>query len=285
MIRPGSRASFSLSQRRGCMKQEAVDISVVVPVYDCGGCLERNLAELRQFQASEPRSVELLLVDDRGTRPDVSAVLREFVKRTPNAVLIQNDRNRGKGYSVTRGMLGARGRFRVFTDVDLAYPLSEITKVVSALEDGADVAIACRVHPDSEYEMSSTYLRYIYTRHFISRVFNRLVRTALIPGVYDTQAGLKGFTSRAAHEIFSRVRIDGFGFDLESLFIASRLGFRIDQIPVRYRYHDEPTTVRFVRDGREMLTDLARIRWRGWTGEYTAQPEPETARAAVVESA
>jgi hypothetical protein len=64
------------------------------------------------------------------------------------------------------------------------------------------------------------------------------------------------------------VRIHGFGFDLESLFVARVLNLRVEQVPVHFRYQDEPSTVRFMRDAGTMAADLARIRWRGWTGEY-----------------
>jgi hypothetical protein len=117
--------------------------------------------------------------------------------------------------------------------------------------------------------MSARYLRYIYTRHVMSRVFNKMVRMTLVPGVLDTQAGLKGYTAAAAREVFSRVSIAGFGFDLECLFVARQMNMRIEQVPVHFRYNDEPTTVRFVRDVRTMAMDLARIRWRGWLGRYT----------------
>jgi dolichyl-phosphate beta-glucosyltransferase len=251
------------------MDRRAPHLSLVVPVHHCLGSLDRLLGELDKFlrDASEP--TELVLVDDRGSEPNASAELRCFARR-PNVRVLQNDRNRGKGFSVARGMLEAEGAFRVFTDADLAYPLDEVWKIVSVLERGADVAIACRVLPESQYTMSARYLRYIYTRHVMSRMFNKMVRMTLIPGVLDTQAGLKGYTAAATREVFSRVRIAGFGFDLESLFVARQLGLRIDQVPVRFRYNDEPTTVRFVRDARRMATDLARIRWRGWTGGYEA---------------
>ena len=249
------------------MTTHGTRVSLVVPVHHCEGTLDRLLGELDGFLSKAPTPTELVLVDDRGKHPDASAELCRFASR-PHVRVLQNDRNRGKGFSVARGMLEAKGLFRVFTDADLAYPLDEVWKIVSVLERGADVAIACRVLPESQYTMSARYLRYIYTRHVMSRVFNKMVRMTLIPGVLDTQAGLKGYTQRAAQAVFSRVRIAGFGFDLESLFVARRLGLRIEQVPVRFRYNDEPTTVRFVRDARTMATDLARIRWRGWTGKY-----------------
>ena len=260
------------------MVGRAAHVSLIVPVHHCAGSLDMLLGELDGFVRNAPMPTELVLVDDRGG-PDASAALQRFAGR-PHVRVLQNDRNRGKGHSVARGMLEATGAFRVFTDADLAYPLDEVWKIVSVLERGADVAIACRVLPDSQYTMSARYLRYIYTRHVMSRVFNRMVRMTLIPGVLDTQAGLKGYTAAAARDVFSRVRIAGFGFDLESLFVARRLGLRIDQVPVRFRYNDEPTTVRFVRDARRMAADLARIRWRGWTGKYESPGELKAVQAS-----
>jgi dolichyl-phosphate beta-glucosyltransferase len=243
------------------------ELAVVVPVYHCNGHLEHTLDELSIFLDDAPLPSELILVNDRGTQPGVTERLQRFARRDGVRVL-ENDRNRGKGFSVARGMLASDAPYRVFTDADLAYPLSEIWNVMRALERGADIAIACRVLPQSEYLMSPSYLRYLYTRHVMSRAFNRLVRLTLLPGVLDTQAGLKGFTSRAATEIFSRVTIAGFGFDLECLYVARYLHLRVEQIPVRFRYEDEPSTVRFIKDAKTMAADLARIRWRGWRGAY-----------------
>lgn len=249
------------------MAESGIRNSIVIPVHSNTGVLEQTLAELRDYRL-HAHCTELVFVNDRCPQPGTRELLREFAESHAHVQVLENDRNRGKGYSVARGMLAARGPYRVFTDCDLAYPLTEIRQILKALEDGADVAIACRVHPKSQYEMRSGYIQYIYTRHVASRVFNRLVRALLIPGILDTQAGLKGFTAKAATEVFSRVRIEGFGFDLETLFVSRQLGLRIEQVPVRFRYNDEPSTVRFLRDGQGMMADLARVRWRGWTGEY-----------------
>jgi len=252
------------------MTQSVPHVSLVVPVHHCEGSLDRLFRELEQFLDEAHMRTEVIIVDDRGTHPEASEMLACFAAGRSEVRVIQNDRNRGKGYSVARGMLEASGSYRVFTDADLAYPLHEVWKVVARLQNGADVAIACRVHPESQYTMSAQYLRYMYTRHVMSRAFNRFVRLTLIPGVLDTQAGLKGYTAEAAREVFPRVRIAGFGFDLECLYVANRMRMRIDQVPVHFRYNDEPTTVKFARDVRTMAADVARIRWRGWTGAYGA---------------
>jgi len=245
----------------------SVELSLVVPVHHCAGDLGPTLHALARFLDAAPVATELVLVDDRGSDPAAATQLR-LLSRRPDVRLIENARNEGKGYSVRRGMLAAVGRHRVFTDADLAYPLHEVWKISDALERGADVAIACRALDESRYEVASPYLPYFYTRHALSRTFNRLVRATLLPGILDTQAGLKGFTAAAARDVFSRVRIAGFGFDLECLYVARCLTLSVEQVAVLYRCDDEPSTVRFARDGRRMLADLARIRWRAFTGQY-----------------
>ena len=261
------------------IRRASVELSLVVPVHHCTGDLAPALSELARFLDGSPVTCELVLVDDHGSHPEAARLLREMARR-PDVRLIENPRNSGKGFSVRRGMLAAVGRHRIFTDADLAYPLSEVWKISDALERGADVAIACRALSDSRYELASRYLPYFYTRHLLSRTFNRVVRAALLPGILDTQAGLKGFTASAARHVFPRVRIAGFGFDLECLYLTRLLGFSVEQVPVRYRCDDEPSTVRFARDGRRMLGDLARIRWRSLTGQYLHADDAESPDAA-----
>ena len=165
-------------------------------------------------------------------------------------------------------MLAARGRHRVFTDVDLAYPLDQVHRIVDDLANGADVAIACRVLPESRYLMSPSFFHYLYTRHLMSRAFNSVVQTFLLPGILDTQAGLKGFTADAAQLCFSRATIPGFGFDIECLYVAQQHGLTIKQTAVQFRYDDEPTTVRFARDSSRMLQDIWQVRMNAWRNRY-----------------
>ena len=221
---------------------------------------------MQAFVAAQPRQAELIVVDDSGALERAGG--RRACPRGAGFDVLRNDTNRGKGYSVARGILAARGAYRVFTDADLAYPVTEIAKVLRDLEDGSDVAIACRVLPESRYLMSPSFFHYLYTRHLMSRAFNHVVRLALLPGILDSQAGLKGFTARAAELVFRRLTIDGFGFDVEALYIAAKHGLRVRQTAVHYRYDNEPSTVHFARDAAEMLRDLVTIRWNDWRGRY-----------------
>ncbi len=242
-------------------------LSVVVPVRNGADRLPPHLAALQQFLCTQARPAELVLVDDH-SEPSAAGLLADFARAAPSVTLLRNDVHGGKGHAVARGMQAARGAYRVFTDADLAYPLDEIGKVVRELESGYDVVVACRVLPESRYLMSPSFFHYLYTRHVMSRVFNRVVRLALLPGILDTQAGLKGFTARAAELIFPRLTVPGFGFDVEALYIARKHGLRIKQAAVHYRYDEEPSTVRFAADAAEMLQDLVKIRWNDWRGRY-----------------
>lgn len=250
------------------MSDAVPHLSVIVPSYNNADRLPSSLRDLKAFCHALPFSWELIIVDDCSPDPEAARILREFAAAEPEVTLLRNEPNRGKGASVARGMLAARGAYRVFTDVDLAYPPSEVLVILKALEAGADVAVACRVHPKSTYIINVGFLNYIYTRHVMSRVFNRIVRTVLLKDVLDTQAGLKGFTAQMAETVFPRLTIPRFGFDVEALFIAQHHGGRVEQCPITFRYDDEPTTMKFAGDGMQMLRDLWHVRWGGWRGRY-----------------
>jgi dolichyl-phosphate beta-glucosyltransferase len=243
-------------------------LSLVIPVYNAADQLPTTLDSVDAFVASYAGRVEVVLVDDCSSEVETQLILEDFARQRGYARVLRNAQNRGKGFSVTRGMLAARGRYRVFTDVDLAYPLDQVRRIVDELMTGADVAIACRVLPESRYLMSPSFFHYLYTRHLMSRAFNRVVQTFLLPGILDTQAGLKGFTAEAAQLCFSRTTIPGFGFDIECLYVAQQHGLSIKQTAVSFRYDDEPTTVRFARDSSRMLRDIWQVRTNAWRGQY-----------------
>ena len=255
------------------MTTDVPALSLVIPVYNAADQLPATLNAVEGFATRYPGVVEVLFVDDCSTEVETQLILEDFTRQRGYARLLRNATNRGKGYSVTRGMLAARGKHRVFTDVDLAYPLDEVHKIVRELRDGSDVAIACRVLPESRYLMSPSFFHYLYTRHLMSRAFNKVVQTFLLPGILDTQAGLKGFTADAARKCFARTTIPGFGFDIECLYVAQQMGLSIKQTAVNFRYDDEPTTMRFASDSRRMFLDIWRVRTNAWRGQYVSDRE------------
>ena len=269
---PGELPGGAVRARPASVRlSEQPHLSVVVPVWNGAERLPRTLHGLHHLLARQPYTTELVIVDDCSGVAAANTIesFRNAVEGDDTRVkVLRNDVNRGKGFSVSRGMLAARGALRVFTDADLAYPAEEIESIVDALEQGSDVAVACRVLPESRYVMSPTFFSYLFTRHVMSRAFNALVRRTLVASVLDTQAGLKGFTRAATEVIFPRLTIHRFGFDVECLHIAQRHRLKLTQVAVTFRYDDEPSTVSVLKDGARMLTDLGRILLNGWRGQY-----------------
>jgi dolichyl-phosphate beta-glucosyltransferase len=254
--------------RRVCGEEpSACRVSLILPCFNGGDALQRSLEALDEWIADQPDDVEVILSDDGSDATD-AARLVAFARGTSRVRVVGDGINRGKGAAVERGLRAATGRYRVFTDSDLAYPLSQVERIIAALEGGADVAIANRLDTRSRYLMSPRFIPYLFSRHVGSRIFNRIVRTLLVRRIEDTQAGLKGFNAAACSAIAPRLTVTGFAFDIEALVIARAHRMRIVEVPVEFRYDNEPSTVRYARDAVQMLWDVMRILWHRARGAY-----------------
>jgi glycosyltransferase involved in cell wall biosynthesis len=237
--------------------------SIVVPAYNEGERLGASLEQMIQFLAERGWDAEILVVND-GSTDNTAAVADRYRKLHPAIRLIENPGNRGKGYSVRNGIRHARGEWLFFTDADLSAPIYEAAKLAAAIQSGADIAIGSRwVRPELMTERQPPY------RQFFGRIFNLLLRLVLGLKFKDTQCGLKAFTRRAAQAVFSRQRIERWGFDPELLFLAERLGLRTVEVPVQWA-NDARSKVRPLVDGIQMFGELLRIRWYAVSGRYAA---------------
>jgi dolichyl-phosphate beta-glucosyltransferase len=230
-------------------------LSVVIPAFNEADRLPPTLDRVLAHLRARGESFEVIVVDD-GSRDDTVARAR-----AAGVSVLLNEVNRGKGFSVRRGMLAARGARRLMTDADLSTPIEDLVPLMARLDAGYDVAIGSRALPDSNVEIHQPWYR-----ENTGRVFNGLVRLLAVPGLMDTQCGFKLFSAAAAEAAFSRARMDGFSFDVEALFLARRLGFRIAEVPVTWR-NDAASRVGWW-GGFRAFPDLLRIRWNAWTGKY-----------------
>ncbi len=162
--------------------------------------------------------------------------------------VIANPVGRGKGYAVKTGMLEAEGDRVFFMDADLSVPLRFVTEYLPWFDSG-DVVFGSRQHAESVIARSQPWIRVAY-----GRMFNLCLRGVGATRFKDTQCGFKGFRREAAREVFSRVTLDGFGFDVEALAVAEALGCRVIERPVEWS--DSPgSKVRAVRDGVSAFVD------------------------------
>lgn len=244
-------------------------LSVVIPAFNEAERLSECLEHVSQYLKRRDFSFECLVIDD-GSEDGTAQVAESLQDRFARLRVLHNAYNRGKGYSVRRGMLEARGRYVLLTDTDLSTPIEELEKLELYVVDGPyHVAIGSRDVKGSQVEIQQSALR-----ENSGKLFNWLVRRLLKLPFRDTQCGFKLFTAEAATAIFSRVRTEHFSYDVESLLIARILGYEIKEVPVVWR-HDEGSKVHYFRDGSRMIFDLFKIWGIWWSGGYSASRAAE----------
>jgi len=225
-------------------------ISLIIPVYNEEERISRSLEKVLDFFRMHNFRYEIVVVDDGST----DNTLAELEKFSAEIKVISYKPNRGKGAAVRTGMLSAKGDIRVFSDADLSTPIHEIFKLIEKINLGADVCIGSRAIDPSLIKLHQPFYR-----EFMGKTFNKFVKAFVMKGIDDTQCGFKGFTSKAAELIFPKTKIDGFSFDVEILYLAKKLGLRIEQVPVEW-YNDRRTKVNPIRDSFEMFLELFKIR-------------------------
>jgi glycosyltransferase involved in cell wall biosynthesis len=233
-------------------------VSIVIPAYNEEKRLPATLETVGCYlERSGWQFAEVLVVDDGSADATADAAARFAGVR-----VLRNPGNRGKGYSVRHGMLEARGDWVLFSDADLSSPIEELERLWAAAEtSGARVAIGSRA-----LDRSLIGVRQPALRENLGRFFNLVVRLATGLPSWDTQCRFKLFEAGAAREIFRRQLLDGFGFDVEVLFLAQRLGYHAIEVPVRWN-NAEGTKVSLVR-GLAAFLDPLRVRWNQFRGRY-----------------
>ena len=234
-------------------------LSLVIPALNEQARLPYTLSEIEAYVCRETLDCEVIVVDN-GSRDATSAVVQQAAIRFPGLRLLRTDR-RGKGLAVRTGVLAARGEVVIFADADLSWSVEDLSRFMGLVDDDSPIVIGSREGHGARRIGEPLY------RHVMGRVFNRVVQVLAVPGIEDSQCGFKALRGAIAHEIFKRQRLDGWGFDVEVLAIARRLGYPIRVVPLRWE-HKENSRVAPVRDTLFMLADVVRVWLNGWRGTY-----------------
>jgi dolichyl-phosphate beta-glucosyltransferase len=234
----------------------APDLSVVLPSYRAGALARQSIGVLGDFLSAGALEFEIILVEDGPNEGE------RLTPEDSRVRVLTLPANRGKGAAVRAGMQEARGRVRVFTDVDLPYDLQLIPVIMEYIERGFHLVIGDRTLRGSRY-----YLDVGWRRRLASSLFSLFVGKLVTGGFFDTQCGLKAFRGDVASHLFSLARVDRFAFDVELLYLALVHRLDIKRIPVRLR-HNETSSVRLVRDSTRMLLDVLGIKVRQMQGAY-----------------
>ena len=242
-------------------------LSVVIPAYNEEYNLRTGILEsVYDYLSNKKYSWEILFVDD-GSTDDTLKIANDFASKHNNFKVLKEP-HRGKAGTVTAGVLKANGEIILFTDTDQATPIDQLEKVLPKFEKGFDVVIGSR----RGREGAPIF------RKIMAYGFSILRYLILRLSYKDTQCGFKAFGREAAKKIFGRLRIFGekssttgasvfAGFDLEILYVARKLGYKIIEVPVDW-HHKEGTKVSPIKDSVEGLQGLLMVRFNALRGKY-----------------
>jgi dolichyl-phosphate beta-glucosyltransferase len=233
-------------------------LSVVIPAYNEETRISTTLSAVLDYLRAQAYTWEIVVVDDGSV--DATSAFVNSVVDIDDRVRLERISHGGKGWAVRHGMLAATGELRFMCDADLAMPIPQLSRFVEQMSEGYDVVIGSREGTGARrYDESAS-------RHFRGRIFNLVVRLLAVRRFQDTQCGFKCFRSAATEGLFASQRTTGFGFDVELLYLASKRGLRILEMPIEWHHQDE-STVRFV-DAFLMLRDVIMVRLRDLRGDY-----------------
>lgn len=232
----------------------STDLTVVIPAFNERARVLGTVDSVCQFADTRDWSYEVIVVDD-GSQDDTADIVTAGIQQRPRLRCVRAERNRGKGGAIRLGIEQAQGAVIGFIDADDKTDISALEQVMAHIADGADGVIGDRTLDESDIEVARRP-----HREWGSQQFRRLLRWWLGLGDFpDTQCGFKFFRADVVRDLFSRMQIDGYMFDVELLLLATKSGYRVDRIPVRWR-DDADSRFHPVSGSVRNLRELARIR-------------------------
>lgn len=236
------------------MPEDAFDISVVIPAKDEEFRLPQFLQTLITYCQASTLRYEIIVIDDGSTDKTAELTLT-FQKIFPDLSLLKLGRNHGKGYAVKQGLMAAHGNISLFMDADGSTSPNEIEKNLRFFAEGYDIVIGSRV-----LQNNTSKVKALFYRRFMGWIFNFFVSTFLIKGIKDTQCGFKMFRRRIISPLWEDIRLEGFGFDLEVLYAAQQMDYKIKEVAVNWKHVDN-SKVDLIKDSMRMLVNIFQIRY------------------------
>jgi len=230
-------------------------LSVIIPAYNEEERIKDTLEDVQRWIEERKIDAEVIIVND-GSLDNTLKVLKEFEERSIFKV-ISYEKNMGKGYAIRKGIINARGKIRLFMDADNSTTIDHFDLMLPFFEKGYDMVIGSRHKKDAEGGMQVK--RQFFVKRFMGKAGNLLVRRLLDLPFYDTQCGFKAFTDKASTTLFSDLKTYGWAFDMEILFKAKKMNFKIGVIPVKW-YNKKGSKVKFF-DYLKTLRDVLKIRF------------------------
>ncbi|NDJ35529.1 MAG: glycosyltransferase family 2 protein [Chloroflexi bacterium] len=234
-------------------------LSIIIPAYNEERRLGRSLQQVVAFVQAQDYPIEVIVVNNNSS--DATPHIAEEFAEEFAFIRAMHEPTQGKGAALKTGIMAGRGDILFICDADLSMPIEEVAKFMPPHLNGYDIAIGSREIAGSVRIGEPEY------RHIMGRVFNFIVRLFAIPKIHDTQCGFKAFRREVAQEVFPKQTFDGWGFDVEVLFIALRRGYGIVEVPITWHYMPE-SRVKPIQSSLEMFRDVLQVRLNGMRGVY-----------------
>ncbi len=234
-------------------------LSIIIPAYNEETRLPDTLSKVGSFLSTQSYSHEVLIVNNNST-DRTEEIINNYCSHFPVMQGLFEEKP-GKGAAVRCGMLQAQGEFAFMCDADLSMPIEELVNFLPPKLEGIDISIASREAPGAIRYHEPHY------RHFGGRMMNWLIQLFILPGLNDTQCGFKCFSKQAAQDLFHHQTLSGWSFDIELLYVARQRGYKIQEMPIPWYYHQE-SKVNAFRDALQILKDIHTIRRNANQGIY-----------------
>ena len=238
-------------------------LSIIIPAYNEEKRLSKTLQEIDAYSRQQNYGCEIIVVND-GSKDKTCQVVENLKDeaKIANLRLIDNKENHGKGYVIRQGMLEASGQYSLFIDADNSTSIDQIEKMWPFFKQDYQVVIGSRDIKGSITNPSQPLLR-----RLIGKAGNLVIQTVGgLFGIQDTQCGFKCFTKEVVENVFPKTVINRWGFDVEVLAIAKKLGYKIKEIPVIWK-NDLRSTVN-LSGIIKTLFEVFQIRWNFITKKY-----------------
>lgn len=239
----------------------SIYLSVIIPAKNEEKHIKETVQSVFDYLTLHNIEHEIIVVSN-GSTDKTDDVVRELTASVPTLKLINYSHTAGKGYAVKQGMLKAVGQFRMFMDADNSTSIEHVEKMMPYFDKGYDVVIGSIAVKGKKVAKGSEPA----WRILFGKMGNIFIQIMAVPGIHDTQRGFKIVTSKAAQDIFPRITIMHWGFDVEMLALARKFGHKIKEVPVDW--HNDPNSRVGLKAYFEVLLETVKVRWNLITGAY-----------------
>jgi len=237
------------------MEDNRIDLSVVIPAYNEEANLSSTLDDIAAYLKTKDYSYEIIIVDD-GSTDKTAEIASSSTNQFQSLTILKNRKNSGKGYSVKKGVMAAKGDYILFMDADNSTHIDQLGGLITALKEGWDIAMGSRRIPGSEVKASQPFYRI-----FLGNIYILLSKLILKSTVHDYNCGFKLYTKEAGQRLFPRLTRDDWSFDSELIFLISEFRLKAKEVAVRWEDKSQTSKVRPLRDGINSFLSLLTIRY------------------------